>query len=107
MEGLGAGDGAIFFKVGFIADDDKGDKRVILDSNDLVAEFVEFGEGGQRGDAEDEEEALTGFHIEFSVYWREIRVECEERLGVEKSVPHGSCGCVSLNISRMGEWWTH
>lgn len=63
MKGLGAGDGAIFFEVGFVANDDKGDKRVVFDSDDLVAEFMEFGEGGERGDAEDEEEALAGFHI--------------------------------------------
>ena len=63
MKGLGAGDGAIFFQVGFVADDDEGDERVVFDSDDLVAKFVEFGEGGQGGNAEDEEEALTGFHI--------------------------------------------
>ena len=63
LEGLGAGDGAVFFKVRFVADDDKGHERVIFDSNDLIAEFVEFGKGGQGGDAEDEEEALARFHI--------------------------------------------
>ena len=67
MEGAGAGDGTIFFEVGFVADDDKGDEGVVFDADDLVAEFVKFGEGGQGGYAEDKKEALAGLHVEFSV----------------------------------------
>ena len=44
---------------------------VILNSDNLVAEFAQLVEGGERGYAEDEKEALTGFHVEFA---------------------HGSCG---------------
>lgn len=67
MEGFGAGDGAVFFEVRFVADDDEGDEGIVFDADDLVAEFVEFGKGGQGGYAEDEEEALAGLHVEFSV----------------------------------------
>ena len=67
LEGLAARDGAVFLEVGFVADDDEGGQGVVLYADDLVAEFVKFGEGGEGGYAEDEEEALTGFHVEFSV----------------------------------------
>ena len=67
MEGAGAGDGTVFFEVGFVANNDKGNVGIVFDANDLVAEFVEFGEGGQGGYAEDEKEALAGLHVEFSV----------------------------------------
>ena len=65
-EGARAGDSAVFFEVGFVADDDEGDALVVFDADDLFAEFVEFVEGGEGGDGEDEEEALAGFHVEFS-----------------------------------------
>lgn len=67
MEGAGAGDGAVFFEVGFIADNDERDEGVVFDADDLVAEFVKLSEGGQGGYAEDEKEALARFHVEFSV----------------------------------------
>ena len=65
MEGAAAGDGAVFFEVGFVTDDDEGDEGVIFDADDLVAKFVKFGEGAEGGYTEDEEEALAGFHVEF------------------------------------------
>lgn len=52
-EGARAGDGAVFFQIGFVAYDDEGDARIVLDPNDLVAEFVEFGEGGEGGYGKD------------------------------------------------------
>lgn len=58
-EGAGARDGAVFFEIGLVADDDEGDVGVVFDADDLVAEFVQFGEGGEGGYAEDEEEALA------------------------------------------------
>lgn len=73
MKCAGAGDGAVFFEVGFVADDDERDTGVVFDADDLVAEFVEFGEGSQGSYAEDEKEALAGFHVEFSVWGTEIR----------------------------------
>ena len=73
LKGAGARDGAVFFEVGFIADDDEGDEGVVFYSDDLVAEFVEFGEGRQRRYAEDEEETLAGLHVEFSARRRDIR----------------------------------
>lgn len=38
-EGAGAGDGAVFFKVAFVADDDEGNGGVVFDADDLVAEL--------------------------------------------------------------------
>ena len=43
MEGAGAGDSAVLFKIRLVADNDKRHKRVIFDADDLVTEFVEFG----------------------------------------------------------------
>ena len=74
MKGAGAGDGAVFFEIRFVADNDKGNEGVVFDADNLVAEFVEFGEGGQGGYAEDEEEALARLHVEFSVRGTEIRI---------------------------------
>ena len=73
MERTGAGDGAVFFEVGFITDDDEWDQRVVFDADDLIAEFVEFREGVHGGYAEDEEEALAGFHVQLSVRRAEVR----------------------------------
>ena len=67
LKGTGAGDGAVFFEIGLVANDDKGDERVVFDADDLVPKLVEFGKGGEGGNAEDKEEALAGFHVEFSV----------------------------------------
>lgn len=55
----------VFFQIGFIADDDEGDAGVVFDPHDLIPELVQFGEGGERCDAKDEEEALAGFHVKF------------------------------------------
>lgn len=59
---------------------------VVFDADDLVAEFVEFGEGCQGGYAEDEEKALARFHVEFSVRGTDIRVS-------------------DINIDRVGGWY--
>lgn len=61
-----AGYHPVVSQVAFVAHYDQRDLRVIFDADDLVAEFVEFGERAEGGDGEDEEEALTGFHVEFS-----------------------------------------
>lgn len=66
-EGAGPRHGPVFFQVGFVADDDQRHARVVLYPHDLIAEFVQFREGGERGDTEDEEEALAGFHVEFPI----------------------------------------
>ena len=57
----------VFFQVGLVAHDDEGNARIIFYADNLVAEFVKFGEGGEGGYGEDEEEALSRFHIEFPV----------------------------------------
>ena len=106
MEGFGTGDGAVFFKVGFVTDHDEGDKGVIFDTDDLVAEFVEFVEGGQRSYAEDEEEALARFHVEFSGERHRLGIRCDCRMGGGK-VPHGGYGCVSLSTWGTREWKPH
>ena len=72
-QGASAGDGPVFFEVGLVADDDEGDEGVVFDTDDLFAQFVEFVEGGEGGYGEDEEEALAGFHVEFSVFRRATR----------------------------------
>ena len=41
-EGAGSGDGAVFFEVGFVADDDQRDFFVVFNADDLFAEFGEF-----------------------------------------------------------------
>lgn len=67
LEGFGAGDAAVVFEVGFVADEHDGDGWVVvLHVRDLLAELAEFGEGGGAGDAEDEEEALGVAHVHFS-----------------------------------------
>lgn len=60
------GNHPIFFQVRFVAHNDQWYLRVILDADDLVSKFVEFGERAEGGDGEDEEEALAGFHVEFT-----------------------------------------
>ena len=87
-EGAGAGHGAVFFEVTLVANDDEGDTLVVFDADDLVAEFVELGEGGEGGDGEDEEEALAGLHVEFSV--EEGGLSGLVIQGKSGLVPHGS-----------------
>jgi hypothetical protein len=41
-EGAGARYGAVFFEVGFVADDHEGDFFVVFDADDLFAEFGEL-----------------------------------------------------------------
>lgn len=54
LEGFGAGDAAVVFEIGFVADEDDWDGRVVVfHMCDLFAEFAEFGEGGCGGYAED------------------------------------------------------
>lgn len=65
-ERAGSRDGTVVLEVGFVTDDDEGDALVVFDTDDLLAELVEFVEGAETCDGEDEEEALAGFHVEFS-----------------------------------------
>lgn len=65
-EGARSGDGAVFFEIGFVAHDDERNSRVVFDADNLVAEFVEFRQGGEGRYGEDQEEALAGFHVELS-----------------------------------------
>ena len=58
-EGARARDGPVFFEIALVADDDERHERVVFDPHDLVAEFLQFDQGGERGYAEDEEEALA------------------------------------------------
>ena len=44
-EGAGSSDGAILFEIAFVADDDERDERIVFDADDLIAEFLELGEG--------------------------------------------------------------
>ena len=46
-EGSGTGDGAVFFEVGLIADNDEGDTRIVFDADDLLAELVELVEAAE------------------------------------------------------------
>lgn len=39
---------------------------MLFDVEELGVEVLEFAEGGGGGDAEDEQEAFAGFHVEFS-----------------------------------------
>lgn len=57
----------VFFQVGLVAHNDEWNARVIFDANNLIAEFVQFGQGREGSDGEDEKESLTGFHVEFPV----------------------------------------
>lgn len=67
MEGFGARDAAVVFEVGFVPHQHDGHGRVVVfHVCDLLAQLGEFGEGGGRGDAEDEEEALGVAHVHFS-----------------------------------------
>lgn len=66
IKGTGAGDGTVFFEVALVADKHYGYRRVIFDADNLVAQLGEFVEGGKGSDAEYEEEALAGLHVEFS-----------------------------------------
>lgn len=68
------GDHPVFFQVALVAHYDQWHLCIIFDANDLIAEFVKFGEGAERCDGEDKKKALAGFHVEF---------------------PHGSWVCVS------------
>lgn len=65
-KGTCPGDHPIVFEIGFIAHYDQWYLRVVLDADNLVAKFVKLGERAEGGDGEDEEEALAGFHVEFS-----------------------------------------
>ena len=64
MKGFGAGYGAVFFEVSFVANDDNRDGGVGFDADDLVSEFIEVRKGGQGGYAEDEKKAVAGFYVE-------------------------------------------
>jgi hypothetical protein len=66
-KGACARHGAVFFEIGFVADYDNGHFGVVLDADDLFADFGEFVERGHARDREDEEEALSLFHVQFSV----------------------------------------
>lgn len=64
-KGTGPRHGPVFFQVRFVADDDERNAGVVLYPHDLIPELVQFGEGGERCDTEDEKEALAGFHVQF------------------------------------------
>ena len=65
LKGFGAGYGAVFFEVRFVADDDNRDGGVVFDADDLVSEFIEVRKGSQGGYAKDEKETVAGFYVEF------------------------------------------
>ena len=66
LEGAVPVDGAVIVEVRFVTHDHDGDQGVVFDADDLVAQFLQFGEGGEGGYGEDEEETLAGFHVEFA-----------------------------------------
>lgn len=72
-ERAGPRDGTVILEIGFVADDDKGDALVVFDADDLLAELVEFVEGAEACDGENEEEALAGLHVEFSAFQTGVR----------------------------------
>lgn len=65
-EGSRPGHHSFVVQVGFVAHYDQWDLRVVFNPDDLVSEFVKLGKGTEGGNGEDEEEALTGFHVELS-----------------------------------------
>lgn len=65
-EGPLAGYGALLLKVGLVADNDDGYVLVVLDASDFLTQHFDLVHGGGRGDAEDENEALTGLHVKVS-----------------------------------------
>jgi hypothetical protein len=69
LEGAGARDGAVVFQVGLVADQHDGHGLGVFNAHDLVAQGVQFVQAVERGDGEDEKEALAGFHVEFAVGW--------------------------------------
>ena len=107
-EGARAGDGPLVFEVALIAHDDDGHEGVILDADNLVAEFLELGQGGEGGDAEDEEEPLPGFHVQFAHGGELFRAGCVESVGAEgqmvSNVPciSGPCSCSRAEGARRG-----
>jgi hypothetical protein len=72
----------IILHVGFIADHDQRYILVVFDPDDLFAEFGEFVEGIHVADAEDEEEALTLFHVEFAHGGELLGAGCVEAAGM-------------------------
>jgi hypothetical protein len=67
LKRLRSGHCAIFLQVGFVPDEDDGERGIVFGADDLLAELDEFAEGGGRGDAEDEKEALSQSHVHVSV----------------------------------------
>lgn len=59
-------DGPVFFQVALVAHEHYWYPLVVLDADDLRAEFFELVEGGQRGYAEDEEKSLAAFDEHFA-----------------------------------------
>lgn len=65
---------AVVFEIRFVAYEHNRHVRVVLDVDDLFAEFGEFLQGGEGSDGENEQEALGFAHVEFS----------KQRLGWER-----------------------
>ena len=65
-EGSGAGDGAVFFEVGLVADNHEGHAWIVFDADYLFAQLVKLVKTTKGCDGEDEKEALAGFHVELS-----------------------------------------
>jgi hypothetical protein len=54
----------LIHKVCLIPDDDDGNIFVVLDANNFIAKSNQLLERGARGDAEDQEESLSSFHVQ-------------------------------------------
>lgn len=93
--------GPVFFKIRFIAYYDERDALVVFDAYDLVTEFVEFGQGGEGCYAEDEEEALAGFHVEFAHCG--CMPQLMRRLKWEEGMGRDALNCSVPAVSRLYE----
>ena len=87
----------VFLQVGLVAHDDEGDALVVFYAHDLLAQFVQLVEAAEACDGEDEEEALTRFHVELSRRMSELFCG-----GVDNRIPHCSCVCVSQGTGAVG-----
>jgi hypothetical protein len=66
LKGSASGDDSVFFHVTLVADHYHWDIVVFFDANDLLSEIGELVEGVQVGNREDEQEAISLFHVEFA-----------------------------------------
>ena len=99
LESSSSGHDTVVFHVGFVPDHDERDVFVVFDADDLFAQLGELVEGVHVADAEDEEEALSLFHVQFAHGGELLGASCIETGRVTLSAKTG--GDLAIGFIRL------